>query len=324
MATKTQPVFLLGLGGVGRALLSQIMAARDLHRGRNGLKFAVLGMADSAGMLHGARGLTDVALQKALDAKQRTGRLPEAGLTHASMLALINTLPANTIVVDTSATDLTVPALLKAKKRGLGVVLANKRPVAGDLAWWDAIADNRSRWETTCGAALPVISTLNTLLDNGDTVHRIEGTLSGTLGFISAQLEAGIKFGKFVFRDFVDVAGEGFGRDMRKIFSRAIERIGDSRIFPPLLLQHCHHVERNIEPDHGRLIEIGHGTSHSSPHCRSIGPNQLCEIPDRLPFDLFGGNHRERIRRAISDNDPPFTIEEQPAPGHDGYYAHPI
>ena len=198
MATKTQPVFLLGMGGVGRALLSQIMAARDLHRGRNGLKFAVLGMADSAGMLHGARGLTDAALQKALDAKQRTGRLPEAGLTHASMLALVNTLPANTILVDTSATDLTVPAILKAKKRGMGVVLANKRPVAGELAWWDAIADNRSRWETTCGAALPVISTLNTLLDNGDTVNRIEGTLSGTLGFISAQLEAGVKFGDAV------------------------------------------------------------------------------------------------------------------------------
>jgi len=80
----------------------------------------------------------------------------------------------------------------------MGVVLANKLPLAGELAWWDALADAQSRWETTCGAALPVISTLNTLLDSGDDVMRIEGALSGTLGFLSSQLEAGRPFGAAV------------------------------------------------------------------------------------------------------------------------------
>lgn len=195
----TQPIFLLGFGGVGRALLSQILATRERHKRRNGLKLAVLGIADSAGAAGDAeRALSDAALRKALSVKLETGRLPHTAATRANLQALVKRLPANTILVDTSASAVTVPALIKGKKRGLGVVLANKLPVAGDLAWWDAIADSRSRWETTCGAALPVISTLNTLLDSGDTVHRIEGTLSGTLGFVASQLEAGVKFGDAV------------------------------------------------------------------------------------------------------------------------------
>jgi homoserine dehydrogenase len=196
MAIHTQPVFLLGCGGVGKALLRQILAGRELHRSRNQLKLSVVGVSDSTGLLLNARGLRDDALNKALENKSRSGQLSQ--VQRSVTPALLSELPANTIVVDTTATASTVPTLLKAKKLKMGVVTANKLPVAGALRWWDVIADRRSRWETTCGAALPVISTLNTLLDSGDEVHRIEGTLSGTLGFICAQLEAGVKFGEAV------------------------------------------------------------------------------------------------------------------------------
>jgi homoserine dehydrogenase len=194
---KRQAVFLLGFGGVGRALLQQILDARPLHKKRNTLRLDVVGIADSSSALFSADGYPDVALRRALAVKAKTGRLPK-GAQPLDAVKLIGKLPRGAIVVDTSATDKTIPALLAAKKRGLGVVLANKLPVAGDLKWWDAIADDRSRWETTCGAALPVIATLNTLLNSGDEVKRIEGTLSGTFGFIMSQLEAGKKFGDAV------------------------------------------------------------------------------------------------------------------------------
>lgn len=192
----TQPLFLFGFGRVGQALTRQIIAARALHKQRNGLKLNILGMSDSAGVVFNARGLTETTLNKVLQAKAQSGRLPGAtALNHA---ALIASLPANTILVDTTASDAVVPALLKGKKRGMGVVLANKVPLVGPLSWWDALADERSRWETTCGAALPVISTLNTLLNSGDVIQRIEGSLSGTLSFLSSQLEAGARFGDAV------------------------------------------------------------------------------------------------------------------------------
>jgi homoserine dehydrogenase len=192
-----QPLVLLGFGGVGRALLQQILNARTLHKKRNGLHLNVLAISDSSATLLDKAGLGDATLRTALKSKTGTGKLPKRAeqLDH---LALIGKLPKNTIVVDTSASVATVPALLKAKQRGMGVVLANKLPIAGDLKWWDAIADANSRWETTCGAALPVIGTLNTLLNSGDEIRRIEGTLSGTFGFIMSQLEAGKPFGDAV------------------------------------------------------------------------------------------------------------------------------
>jgi len=188
-ALQQQPLFLLGLGGVGRALIHQIVAARARHAERNRLRLAVVGVADSASSLVELAGLSDEHLLGLVERKARGERLAGEPLS-----ALPADLPGEAIVVDTTASEATIPFLLAAKARGMGVVLANKLPLAGPLEWWDALADERSRWETTCGAALPVISTLNTLLDSGDDVTRIEGALSGTLGFLCAQLEAGRPF----------------------------------------------------------------------------------------------------------------------------------
>jgi homoserine dehydrogenase len=190
---RKQPVFLLGFGGVGRALARQIVAARERHAARNHLRLEVVGAADSASSVFDPSGIDDAGLVRLIEHKERAGRLGDS-----SSGVDMGALPDDAIVVDTTAVAVTVSQLLQAKSAGMGAVLANKLPLAGDLAWWDAIADDRSRWETTCGAALPVISTLNTLLDSGDEVVRIDGSLSGTLGFIASQLEAGMPFGQAV------------------------------------------------------------------------------------------------------------------------------
>lgn len=196
---KTIHVFLAGFGGVGRMLARRIVGARERHAARAGVRLEIAGVADSAGAILGEGGLTDAHLAELDRVKVSTGRLPGAGRPLTP--ALLTELPAQLVVVDTTATDATVPLLLDAHRRGLGVVLANKLPLAGPQAWFDALCrprDARVKWETTCGAALPVISTLNTLLDAGDEVRRIEGSLSGTLAYLAAQLEAGVVFGDAV------------------------------------------------------------------------------------------------------------------------------
>ncbi|MCS6773429.1 MAG: homoserine dehydrogenase [Anaerolineae bacterium] len=190
---RDQPVLLLGLGGVGRALVQQIVHTRQRQQQRNKLHLRIIGVVDSRSARLDLSGLSDQALLEAVARKTRD--LPAFDTAESWSVA---DLPEDTILVDTTATEAVVPVLLEAKQRGLGVVLANKLPLAGPLAWWDALADERSRWETTCGAALPVIRALNTLLDSGDDVQRIEGALSGTLGFLAAKLEAGAPFGAAV------------------------------------------------------------------------------------------------------------------------------
>lgn len=191
---KQQPVFLLGFGGVGRALARQIIAARDLHARRRNLHLSVIGVADSSGVIFDARGIRDADLSAMIERKLAGQRL----VNGASALPDVAALPQDSIIVDTTATDSIVPFMLACKRAGHAVVFANKLPVAGDLTWWDELTQGRARWETTCGSAMPVISTLTTLLDAGDSVTRIEGSLSGTLAYLAAQLEAGVAFGDAV------------------------------------------------------------------------------------------------------------------------------
>lgn len=88
------------------------------------------------------------------------------------------------------------------------MALANKKPLTGSIADWEALTSDRDliRFESTVGAGLPVISTLRRLLDSGDVVTSIEGQLSGTLGYILSALEHGEKFSSVV----VDAKGKGF------------------------------------------------------------------------------------------------------------------
>ena len=101
-----------------------------------------------------------------------------------------------TLVVDCTATDKTIPALLHARERNYKVVLANKKPLTSAQEVYnrltragatgnateaqgsaeDVLTLSQCRWETTVGAGLPVIATLNRLVTSGDAIHRIAGT----------------------------------------------------------------------------------------------------------------------------------------------------
>jgi aspartokinase/homoserine dehydrogenase 1 len=56
----------------------------------------------------------------------------------------------------------------------------------------------RLRFEATVGAGLPVIDTYRKLVESGDRVLRIDGCLSGTLGFLMTELEGGRRFSETV------------------------------------------------------------------------------------------------------------------------------
>src|SRR6185312_10351161 len=48
------------------------------------------------------------------------------------------------------------------------------------------------------GAGLPIIDTYHKLVESGDRVERIEGLLSGTLGYVLSQVSAGVAFSRAV------------------------------------------------------------------------------------------------------------------------------
>jgi homoserine dehydrogenase len=99
------------------------------------------------------------------------------------------------VVVDVTAAEDMEAVALDALGRGWGAVLANKRPLAGRLATFRRLtAGPRLRFEATVGAGLPWIEALGHLLETGDRVLCVEAAVSGTLGFIFSELEAGASF----------------------------------------------------------------------------------------------------------------------------------
>ena len=79
-------------------------------------------------------------------------------------------------------------------------MLANKKPLAGSAAAYRRLVDTaassgrRLRYEATVGAGLPVIDTFRKLVESGDSVRRVEGCVSGTLGFVLSSLDSGTSF----------------------------------------------------------------------------------------------------------------------------------
>jgi homoserine dehydrogenase len=184
-----------GLGGVGRELARQLIAQQESLATRYSIRLEYLALADASGLLHTGAPLPAAGVQSAVEAKAAGHAL--AGAPHGRPgMAWSAALPAQpAIVVDVTAADGQAELLAAAAAAGHRVVLANKRPLADAWAQFQALTSHgATRYEATVGAGLPVISTLQALLDSGDTLLRIEAALSGTLGFLASELERGTSF----------------------------------------------------------------------------------------------------------------------------------
>jgi homoserine dehydrogenase len=188
------PIIFLGLGNVGGTLLRQILDTRDVLARRVGLRLVPIGLADISGLLFDPDGLPDETLRAALEATA-SGGLLDALPGIRSLGEVDSALRAGAILVDVTASTKTEPTLRTALDAGCGVVLANKIPLTGPWSEAKVFFEHPNlRCECTVGAGLPVIETLHYLLDTGDQVTAIEGCLSGTLGYLCAELERGVSY----------------------------------------------------------------------------------------------------------------------------------
>ncbi len=192
---KEIPVIILGIGGVGQALVQQIVESRGLLASRAQTHFYVVALADSSSWIWDPAGIDDEKLLAAISAKRRHESLsptpkpdPAAMLDQASAAGM-----ERAIVVDVTATDGMEPMIDHALQLGYGVAMANKKALAGDWAAAQRYFNHRRvRHESTVGGGQPVIATLRYLLDVNDPIFQIEGQLSGTLGFICGALDKGM------------------------------------------------------------------------------------------------------------------------------------
>lgn len=206
---KNIPLILLGCGGVGRQLLQHIVSCRSLHS-TQGLCLRVVGVGDtkslvvSDDLLH--KGLDDsflLQLCRVKSAGESLSKLCDFGECRAivhpepqgKILEIASQLGRKTglVLVDCSASFDTVAVLKQAIDMGCCVVLANKKPLTSSMEDFKKLFmyPRRIRHESTVGAGLPVIASLNRIICSGDPVHQIIGSLSGTLAYVMSEVEDG-------------------------------------------------------------------------------------------------------------------------------------
>jgi aspartokinase/homoserine dehydrogenase 1 len=199
-ASRRTDVVLLGFGRVGRALATMAGRSRDE-------RIRIVAALDRSGYVFDPRGIGHARLLKLAAGKDRGTLLADLGGKRATAREALHEIAAHAVsrpvLVDLTAEE-TGDLLLTGVEQGFDLVLANKKPLAGPAAAYGRLlgaataAGRRLRYEATVGAGLPVIDTFRKLVESGDRVRRVEGCVSGTLGFVLSSLEAGTPFSSAV------------------------------------------------------------------------------------------------------------------------------
>jgi aspartokinase/homoserine dehydrogenase 1 len=179
-----------GVGRVGAALLDQVEAQTPILRD-GGVEVVLAGLGRSTGVVLDVEGL-DLS-------DWRT--VAEAEMTDAAKMietAVRSDHPCRVFVDATASSKVTedYETLLGA---GVAVVSANKIAFSETMDRFETLKNLGAQgmglfFETTVGAGLPILKTIEDLVATGDTIDRVEGVLSGTVGFISDRLMGGATF----------------------------------------------------------------------------------------------------------------------------------
>ncbi|MEM7764218.1 MAG: bifunctional aspartate kinase/homoserine dehydrogenase I [Pseudomonadota bacterium] len=184
LSPKTLSIGLIGPGTVGSTLLQQLQTEAPRLLRDFGVDLRVRAIATSRKQLLATRNiaLSDWRAQletsaEALDLEQFVNHVDADHLPHA-------------VMIDCTADDAIADLYADWLARGIHIVTPNKKAFSGSLQRLQRLqgqaraAGSYYFYETTVGAGLPIIRTLQDLRDTGDSVHSVQGIFSGTLAYL--------------------------------------------------------------------------------------------------------------------------------------------
>ena len=191
-------LFLIGPGGVGGKLLEILESQAERLKEKHHVNLRLVGVANSKAMVWDAAG---IAFGRA------AGRLADEGQPY-DREKLLSTLSDSHIerllVIDATASESVSDLYEELLSSRIAVVTPNKLANTGSQERFDLLRElSRTHdvpflYETTAGAALPVIRTVSDLVRTGDCVRAIKAVLSGTLSFVFNRMAAGALFSEAV------------------------------------------------------------------------------------------------------------------------------
>ena len=196
---KVLNLFICGIGTVGSKLIEQIRSQYEQLKESSRLKLNVVGIASSRNAIFTRDGI-DLDNYKELlrqSAPSDIKRLREE---------VIGMNIFNSVFVDCTASSEVAGLYQSFLEHNISIIAANKIAASSDYATYRRLKQTalsrgvKFRYETNVGAGLPIIGTINDLVNSGDKILKIEAVLSGTLNFIFNEISADVPFSETVRR----------------------------------------------------------------------------------------------------------------------------
>ena len=194
---KVLNLFICGIGTVGGSLIEQIASQQETLKKEHGLKLNIVGIANSRHAIFDREGLElDNYRSRLLESRECD--------IYSLREEIIKMNIFNSVFVDCTANAEVASLYGDLLSHNISVVAANKIAASSDYATYNKlkqIARQRNikfLFETNVGAGLPIINTINDLINSGDKILKIEAVLSGTLNFIFNVLDEDVPMSKAV------------------------------------------------------------------------------------------------------------------------------
>lgn len=191
-------LFVVGTGTVGGKLLDQIKKQQQTLKEQNKLRVNVVGIANGRKALFDRKG---IELEGYYDNLMKNGIKSSPTIIRDEIL---NMNIFNSVFVDCTASDKVAVLYEDFISRNISVVTANKIAASSEYEDYRHLKDAARKsgvkflFETNVGAGLPIINTMNSLVNSGDKIVKLEAVLSGTLNFIFNTLSEDVPFSQAI------------------------------------------------------------------------------------------------------------------------------
>ena len=205
---KQLNIYVAGAGNVGGKLLNQISKQAEYLKKSLRLQINIVGIANSKKQLINVDGL-DLTNWKEQLADAKPGSIVDY------VQAILENNLRNSVFVDVTAHEGVANVYAQLLEKAVSVVACNKIACSSPYTNYAKLKSLARQYnaaflfETNVGASLPVIGTLNDLMRSGDSIHKIEAVLSGTLNFVFNHY-AGGKDGKSFSQVVKQAQEEGY------------------------------------------------------------------------------------------------------------------
>ncbi|MFL1012003.1 bifunctional aspartate kinase/homoserine dehydrogenase I [Flavisericum labens] len=214
--SKKINIAIFGHGGVGGALINQILKSKEDIENRKGINLNVFAIANSKQVLLNRKGASKTW-------KQDIAKI-DNDLSVSDIITFAeNHHLENLIAVDNTASSDFYENYIPLVEAGFDLVSSNKiantisHEFYKDLRLQLKEHNKQYLYETTVGAGLPLIDTIKLLHESGENITRIRGVFSGTLSYLFNNFSIQDKSFSEIVRETID---KGFTEpDPREDFS---------------------------------------------------------------------------------------------------------